>query len=325
MTRQKPLVLTMGEPAGIGPEITAAAWQRRAEKKLPPFFVVGDPSLYEIPVSEIEDPAQAIDLFKQALPVFPLKLKGKNKPGVLNPENAPCVIESIEKAVSFVQEGKASGIVTNPIHKNILHEAGFEFPGHTEFLAHLCGNHHQPVMMLMAKNLRVVPLTIHVPLAGVPGVISKQSIIEKAKIILSSLQTDFGLKAPRLAVAGLNPHAGESGQFGREEIEIISPAIETLKKDGHKVSGPYSADTMFHDEARAEYDAVLCMYHDQALIPVKTLDFHGGVNITLGLPIIRTSPDHGTALEIAGKGVARPDSLMTALLKAAEIVGYRAY
>ncbi len=321
----KPIALTMGEPAGIAPEITAAAWRDRAEKNLPPFFVIGDPGLYadHVPVQEIESPQEASAVFEAALPVLPLSLNKSVKAGTPFVENAPCVIESIEKAVRYALEGEVSAIVTNPIQKSVLTQAGFAFPGHTEFLADLCAGNLHPVMMLASKGLKVVPLTVHTALANVPSLITQEIITETARIVLNALKSDFGLKSPRLAVAGLNPHAGEAGQFGREEIDIIQPAIETLKNEGHDVSGPHSADTMFHEEARKNYDAALCMYHDQALIPLKTLDFHGGVNITLGLPIVRTSPDHGTALEISGKGQAKPDSLMAALFKLSEIVRNR--
>lgn len=325
MNMRLPIALTMGEPAGIAPEITAQAWSVRDREELSPFFVIGDPSLYkdDVPVQEIEDPLEVVNVFEKALPFLPLKLNKKAVAGRLDEANAPCVIESIRCAVDFVLQGRAAALVTNPIHKSILKTAGFDFPGHTEFLAHLCGGNYKSVMMLSAKGLNVVPLTIHEALADVPFLMSQDRIVETSKIILTALQKDFGFEKPRLAIAGLNPHAGENGQFGKEEIEIISPAIETLKNEGHDVSGPYSADTMFHNEARAHYDAALCMYHDQALIPVKTLDFHGGVNITLGLPIVRTSPDHGTALDIAGQGKARSDSLIAAILKADEIVGLR--
>ena len=321
----KPLALTMGDPSSIAPEITAAAWHAHDEKNLPSFFVIGDPALYEdiCPVQTIETPGQTQDIFEKALPVLPIALAQKAQPGALNPANTNAVLDSINRAVSFAQSGEARGIVTNPIHKAALQDSGFGFPGHTEYLAHLCGGNITPVMMLAAQDLRVVPLTIHMALADVPAALTKDKIIETAIIILKALKTDFGISNPCLAVAGLNPHAGESGAFGREEIDIISPAIQTLKNSGFNVNGPYSADTLFHEEARASYDAVLCMYHDQALIPLKTLDFHGGVNITLGLPIIRTSPDHGTALDIAGRGIARPDSLIAAIQKASDLSAHK--
>ncbi len=305
-----PLALTMGDPAGIAPEITLKAWQGRNNWNLPPFFVIGDPALYD-GAQQITSPARAIDVFKDALPVLPLALNAKANPGVLDSANAPPVLESIRRAVAFCESGEAAAIVTNPIHKAILKKSGsFDFPGHTEYLAHLTNSKTPPVMMLAAKELRVVPLTIHMALKDVPQNITQDLICATARTI------NVALDNPRIAVAGLNPHAGEEGAFGTEEIEIIVPAIERLKAEGLKISGPHSGDTLFHADMRRTYDVALCMYHDQALIPLKTLDFHGGVNVTLGLPIIRTSPDHGTALGIAGQGVANPQSLVQALLLA---------
>lgn len=312
----KPLALTMGEPAGIGPEITRAAYDRLRDEGVS-FFVVGDPALYPGCV-EIAAPEEAAALFKKALPVLPLTLKTENTIGSLNAKNSPAVIDSIEQAVALAQENRIGGVVTNPIHKAILQQAGFAHPGHTEFIAHLCGG-VTPVMMLAAKDLRVVPLTVHIALKNVPGAITQDMIIEKARITHAALKKDFGLKNPRLALAGLNPHAGEGGAFGREDLDIMVPAVAFLRQEGIDIAGPHSADTLFHEEARARYDVALCGYHDQALIPLKTLDFHGGVNVTLGLPIVRTSPDHGTALDIAGKGVARADSLIAAIKMAAEM------
>ncbi len=317
----KPLALTMGEPAGIGPEITLAAY-RAAGGKGTPFFVIGDPSLYP-GCAEIDAPEDAAAVFARHLPVMKLKLATAAQPGALNAGNSPAVIESIERAVAFAKDGRVGGVVTNPIHKAILKDAGFAHPGHTEFIAHLCGG-VTPVMMLAARDLRVVPLTVHIALKDVPAAITPSLIMEKARIAHAALQKDFGLENPRLALAGLNPHAGEGGAFGREDIDVMKPAIETLRGEGIDITGPHSADTLFHEEARARYDVALCGYHDQALIPLKTLDFHGGVNVTLGLPIVRTSPDHGTALDIAGRGLARPDSLIAAVRMAAEMAGKRA-
>lgn len=321
----KPLALTMGEPAGIGMELTAKAWRTREAECLPPFFVLCDPAQLgtEVPVQVIDDPAQTADVFESSLPVFPLNLPVRPEAGQLDVANTPAVLESIQKAVSFALEGRVSGVVTNPVHKDILKKGGFQFPGHTEFLAALCGLKHDPVMMLAAQDLRVVPLTVHLALSDVPSAITRDMILHKAHIVAAALKRDFGIGTPRLAVAGLNPHAGEGGAFGREEIEVILPAIEMLKAEGLEISGPHPADTMFHDAARKTYDAALCMYHDQALIPLKTLDFYGGVNVTLGLPIVRTSPDHGTALPIAGQGIARPDSLISAILMADEMAQSR--
>lgn len=319
----KPLVMTMGEPAGIAPEITLAAWRGAVEAELPPFCVIGDPALYkECPVREIAAPHEAAAVFADFLPVLPLPLPGPVEPGALNPANAPAVIRSIEKAVSFCLDGQAGAVVTNPIHKAALQQAGFGYPGHTEYIAQLCGG-MAPVMMLAARELRVVPLTVHIALKDVPAAVTQALVIEKARIVHAALRRDFGLESPRLALAGLNPHAGEGGQFGREDIEVLTPAIARLKEEGIAITGPHPADTLFHAEARAAYDVALCCYHDQALIPLKTLDFHGGVNITLGLPVVRTSPDHGTALGIAGQGIARADSLMAAVRQAGELARRR--
>lgn len=313
-----PLALTMGEPAGIAPEITIKAWQDRRKTALPCFFVIGDPFLYGgVPVVEIKAPQEALAVFDAELPVLPVRLAKAVKTGAPDSANAAAVLESIEKAVSFCRDGNAAAVVTNPIQKSSLQKSGlFPFPGHTEYLAHLTGG-AMPVMMLAAKDLRVVPLTIHMALKDVPLAITQDLICKTARIIHAALG------APRIAVAGLNPHAGEEGAFGREEIEIIAPAIAMLKAEGLLVSGPHSADTLFHAEARAGYDVALCMYHDQALIPLKTLDFHGGVNVTLGLDIIRTSPDHGTALGIAGQGIANHQSLVHALILAGDMAKKR--
>lgn len=315
----KPLALTMGEPAGIGPEITLAAYRAVPDV---PFFVIGDPALYPGCV-EIAAPEEAAQAFQKALPVLPMALKAPHQAGILNPENSPAVIHSIESAVAFAHSERVGGIVTNPIHKAVLKETGFPHPGHTEFIAHLCGG-VTPVMMLAAKDLRVVPLTVHIALKDVPAAVTQSLIMEKAHITHKALKNNFGLKNPRLALAGLNPHAGEGGAFGHEDIDIFAPAVAFLRQEGIDITGPHSADTLFHEEARARYDVALCGYHDQALIPLKTIDFHGGVNVTLGLPIVRTSPDHGTALDIAGKGVARAGSLIAAIKMAAGMAARRA-
>lgn len=312
-----PIALTMGEPAGIASEITMMAWGSARAQALPVFFVIGDPALYE-GCGVIDTPEEAAAMFAKKLPVLPLPLAEKAKTGTLNAKNSPAVIGSIEKAVAFARVNRVGAVVTNPIHKGILQEAGFAYPGHTEFIAHLCGE-VTPVMMLAARDLRVVPLTVHIALKDVPQAISRDLIIEKARITHQSLKENFGIEKPRLALAGLNPHAGEGGAFGREDIDVLMPAISELQAEGITITGPHPADTLFHEEARAKYDVALCCYHDQALIPLKTLDFHGGVNVTLGLPIIRTSPDHGTALDIAGKGVARADSLIAAIRLAAQM------
>lgn len=319
----------MGDPAGVGGEILIKAWQARVEQNLPPFFAIDNVARLkaiapECPIQEIASPTQACDVFANALPVLNIDLPETPILGTLNPANGQSVIRSIEKAVALCLVGEASGLVTNPIHKAALYEVGFAHPGHTEFVAHLCGKGETPVMMLAAKNLRCVPLTVHIPLKDVPSAVTHDLITEKTRIINKALKHDFGIKAPRIAVAGLNPHAGENNKIGFEDSAIIAPAIEALKQEGISITGPHPADTMFHEEARANYDVALGMYHDQALIPLKTLDFHGGVNITLGLSVVRTSPDHGTALDIAGQSIANPNSLMNAIKVAAQIAQNRA-
>ena len=321
-----PLALTMGDPAGVGAEITVKAWQRRAE--LPPFFLIDDPARLRampsaVPIAEITVPAEAEAAFHAALPVLPLELHVPPRPGVPEAQNAQVVIDAIDRAVALARAGAASGVVTNPINKKVLYDGvGFRWPGHTEYLAHL-GGVERTVMMLVAPELRVVPVTIHIPLAEVPGALSQELIVETARITVMALRRDFGIDQPRLAVAGLNPHAGEGGAMGREEIETIIPALETLRAGGLDVTGPLPADTMFHPAARARYDAALAMYHDQALVPIKTLDFARGVNVTLGLPFIRTSPDHGTAYDIAGEGKADPSSLIEAIRLAGQMAEMR--
>lgn len=335
----RPLVLTLGDPAGIGPEITFKAWEERRAEGLPPFALVAPLSLAEAlrdrlspdtPIEAVESLAEAVTVFERTLPVFAAGLEAARSdvtPGTPDPVYAPLVIGSIEAAVRLARQGQAAGVVTNPISKSHLYAAGFTHPGHTEFLAALCaegdGPAPSPVMMLAIEGLRVVPLTIHLALRHVAGRITEDLITATARQVLWALERDFGIVRPRLAVAGLNPHAGEGGAMGDEEARIITPAINALKAEGHDVSGPVPADSMFHTRARAKYDAALCMYHDQALVPLKTLDFDRGVNITLGLPIVRTSPDHGTAFDIAGKGVANPASLMAALMMAAEMAARR--
>lgn len=318
------LVITMGEPSGIGGELTLKAWTARHEKNLPPFFVIDDPVRLRaidknIPIHEIAHPKEAIGVFDSALPILPLPLIASAVPGTLNPENGHVVLESIRLAAKFCLDGQATAMVTNPIHKAVLYEVGFNHPGHTEFIADLCGKNEIPVMMLVAKDLRVVPLTIHVPLKDVPALVTKDLICDRVRIVHKAMRQDLKILSPRIVVAGLNPHAGENGTIGLEDQEIILPAIQLLNSEGINVTGPHPADTLFHEEARKAYDAALGIYHDQALIPLKTLDFYGGVNMTLGLSVIRTSPDHGTALDIAGQGTARPDSLINAIKMAGEI------
>jgi 4-hydroxythreonine-4-phosphate dehydrogenase len=307
MDRAAPILITMGEPAGIGPEVAVAAFEHFGGRiGSRPLRLVGDPALF---ASHREH-------------VIPTHARIKATPGRLDVANADAVTEAIELAVRACLHGEAAALVTAPINKAVLNEAGFPHPGHTEFLAALTGA-RRAVMMLASEKLRVVPLTIHLPVAEVPAAISKQAVFETAEIVLTALRRDFGILNPRLAVTGLNPHAGEEGMLGAEEEKIIAPAIAALKARGFAVTGPLSADTLFHEEARRAYDAALCMYHDQALIPIKTLSFWDGVNVTLGLPIVRTSPDHGTALDIAGTGKADPRSMIAAVKLAADMADAR--
>ena len=320
----QPLVLTMGDPAGIGGEITAKAWRELAGRG-PAFAIVADPDWiggYDIPINIIHALDQADDVFTSALPVLRLELPEIARPGHPDPANAPAIIASIERAVALAMDGSAAAVVTNPISKAVLYDAGFPHPGHTEFLGLLTGG--TPVMMLACPALRVVPVTIHVSLRQALDTLTGEAIVATARATHAALRRDFGIAAPRLAVAGLNPHAGEQGAMGSEEQTMIAPAIAQLRAGGIDASGPYPPDTMFTDAARATYDAAICMYHDQGLIPLKTLDMHHGVNVTLGLPIIRTSPDHGTAFDIAGSGTADPASLVAAIHLAAELAGRRA-
>jgi len=326
-----PLALTIGEPAGIGGEITLKAWSARHADRLPPFFVLDDPERLarlsallqlHVPVRPIAAPEEAARLFAEVLPVLPIALPQPVIPGQPDAGNAGAVIGAIARAVELVQSGRARAIVTNPIQKETLYAAGFPHPGHTEYLAELAGG-VTPVMMLLCPGLRVVPVTVHEPLERAIALLTRDLIVTTGRITAEALHRDFGIARPRLAVAGLNPHAGENGTLGREEIEIISPAIEELRGSGLEVSGPAPADTLFHAAARRRYDAALCMYHDQALIPLKTIDFDRGVNITLGLPFTRTSPDHGTACDIAGKGIANPASLIAAIELAGAVADRR--
>jgi len=324
----RPFALSMGDPAGIGPEITVKAWEALRTSAEHAFAVVAPPAIFAgVPYRVISNIAEAPAVFSDALPV--LSIDGTvGVAGCPTSENAAAVIASIETAVALCLSEQADGVVTNPIAKHVLYEAGFKFPGHTEFLGHLSRDHNAPyapgpVMMLAAQDLRVGLATVHVSLKSAAIQLSTDRIIRTARVMLGALALDFGVKNPRLALTGLNPHAGEDGALGREEIEIINPAAQALRDEGFDVTDAQPADTLFHAEARRTYDAVLAMYHDQGLIPVKTLDFHGGVNITLGLPFIRTSPDHGTAFGIAGQGIARPDSLIAAIKKAREIANNR--
>jgi len=330
--QRAPLVLTMGDPAGIGGEIALMAWHR-ARAELPPFVLLDDPTRLErlakrigldIPIAAIARCEDAVETFANALPVLKLSRRVTGEPGQPAARDATLVVEAIDRAVALVQKGSALAIVTNPVHKSALYDAGFPDPGHTEYLARLAGLTKAPIMMLAIHGLRVVPVTIHMALSEAIAALNADRIVHAARVTAAALQTDFGVVRPRLAIAGLNPHAGEEGHLGREEIEIIHPAIEQLERDGIAVTGPLAADTMFHKRARTKYDAAICMYHDQALIPLKTLDFDRGVNVTLGLPFVRTSPDHGTAFDIAGTGTASPESLIAALVMADHMVRNRA-
>ena len=319
------LALTQGDPAGIGSELALRAWLARDVAGVPPFIALTDPAHLrrvagrfglEVPVREVE-PEGAVALFPPALPVLPIGTLPPVKLGTPDPATATLTVESISRAVMLTKEGRAAAIVTNPIAKHVLYAAGFEHPGHTEFLAALASASTdgplRPVMMLWCEDLAVVPVTIHVPLARVPSLLTVELIVETAAIVARDLALRFGIAEPRRAIAGLNPHAGEAGTIGREDEEVVRPAVERLRAAGHNVTGPHPADTLFHGRARTTFDAAICMYHDQALIPIKTLAFDEGVNVTLGLPFIRTSPDHGTAFDIAARGIARPDSLLAAL------------
>ena len=327
MNAQPPSVLTMGEPAGIGGELTLRAWAEHRQA-LSPFFTLDDPARlrriaascgWDIPIAVIDDPREANAQFAQALPVIPLAAFADATFGSPGPDTASAVLESIERAVQYTLSGQARALVTNPIQKETLYDAGFGFPGHTEYLAALVGGGMRPVMMLASPSLRVVPVTVHTPLRNALDELTTDAILAQGKLVIDALRRDFGIDRPRLAVAGLNPHAGENGKLGSEDKDVIAPAIAALNGPGVEVFGPVPPDALFTPRARQKYDAALCMYHDQALIPIKALDFDRAVNVTLGLPIVRTSPDHGTALDIAGKGIADPSSLVCALQMAADI------
>ena len=328
------IALTMGEPAGIGGEIAIKSWQLR-KGGTPPFVLIDDPErIRELArrtglaaaVETVDDPEQAIAVFVEALPVLPLSLSLPERivPGRPDPKAAPAVIEAIDRAVALTRAGRTAAVVTNPIHKTTLYAAGFGYPGHTEYLADGAGLGAPAVMMLVCASLRVVPVTVHLPLAQAVAKLSTASIVHCGRRSAESLSADFAIARPRIAVAGLNPHAGEDGNLGAEEIDIIAPAVAELRGLGFDATGPHPADTLFHEQARRDYDAAICMYHDQALIPLKTIDFAGGVNMTLGLPYVRTSPDHGTAFGIAGTGRADPASLIAALRLAGEVARNRA-
>jgi 4-hydroxythreonine-4-phosphate dehydrogenase len=331
VTAGPPLALTMGEPAGVGPEIIALAWAALKDAGQT-FVVVGDAALMRaqgVAVQTVAAPADAAGAFGRAVPVLDIPLPAPVQPGRPDPANAGTVADWIEQAVNLAMAGEAAGVVTAPIAKAPLYAAGFRFPGHTEFIAELTADApftgvRGPVMMLTARDLRACLVTIHSPLAEVPELVTAERVTRTARVVHEAMRRDFGIARPRLALAALNPHAGESGALGLEEIEVLAPAAAALRGEGITITDPLPADTLFHDAARAGYDAVLCLYHDQALIPVKTLDFWGGVNATLGLPVVRTSPDHGTGFDIAGKGLARADSLIAAVRLAGEMAAARA-
>ncbi len=326
----------MGEPAGIGGEIALAAWLQRASAGLTPFVLLDDPARlraladhlgWSVPVVEVARAGEATDAFAEGLPVLPHLLPVHPAPGNPTGETAEAVLASIREAVRLTRAGETAAVVTNPIAKHVLTATGFDHPGHTEYLAWLAadgGPVPEPVMLLTCPELSVVPVTIHIPLAEVARRLSQSAIEHAGRVTAQAMARDFGIAHPRLAVAGVNPHASENGTIGREDIEIVAPACQTLRAEGIEVAGPLSADTLFHPRARQGYDAVLCMYHDQALIPIKTIDFARGVNATLGLPFVRTSPDHGTAFGIAGTGQADPASLIEALTTARRMARGRA-
>lgn len=326
-----PLLLTQGDPSGIGPELALAAWNLRREREIPAFALLGDPGHLsalrnrlhlDVPIRAVEA-HEAPAVFDAALPVIPLRAAVRGEPGRPDKGDAASTLEAIDRAVELVRAGAGSAVVTNPIAKHVLYEAGFRHPGHTEYLAALAAapgeEPPQPVMMIWSEALAVVPVTVHIPLADVPAALTTDLIVRTARIVAADLSRRFAIARPRLALAGLNPHAGEGGAIGREDGDVIAPAIARLRAEGLDVRGPLPADTMFHARARAQYDVALAMYHDQALIPIKTIAFDDGVNVTLGLPFVRTSPDHGTAFDIAGRGIARPDSLIAALRLAARL------
>jgi len=331
-----PLALTLGEPAGIGPDLALAIWRRRVELDIPAFYLVGDADFLrrraktlglDVPIATVA-PAAAVATFRSALPVLPIDVAVSAQPGHPDRSSAPAAVASIRRAVADVLAGAAAAVVTNPVAKNVLYNWGFAEPGHTEFLARLVqeatGKSLRPVMMLWSPELAVVPVTIHLPLREIFKQLSSDLIVETGRIVAHDLATRFALPRPRLTVAGLNPHAGEAGTLGEEDRTIVAPAVARLVAEGIDAKGPLPADSLFHERARAAYDAALCMYHDQALIPIKTLAFDHAVNVTLGLPFVRTSPDHGTAFDIAGTGNADPTSLVAALRLAARLAEYSA-
>ena len=328
-----PLAVSLGDPAGVGPELIAEAWARRETESLAPFFVAGAPELLaeaarvrglSLPIVELFHPGEALDCFDHGLPVL-VGIDGDYRPRAPDRAGAEMALASLTEAAQLAVAGEASGIVTGPIAKSRLAEVGFTHPGQTEFVAAACGIAAvDAVMMLAGPSLRTVPLTVHIALAAVPGLITTELIVRRARIVAAALQRDFGIAQPRIAIAALNPHAGEDGRMGGEDAAIIAPAVAQLRTEGIEATGPHPADALFAPHARAGYDVALCMYHDQALIPVKALDFDQGVNVTLGLPIVRTSPDHGTAFGIAGKRLANAGAMITAIRMAGECAARRA-
>lgn len=329
MPNRLPIAVALGDPAGIGPEITAKAWEVRKAAGLAPFCAIGDmralQAVWGGPIERVMSPQAALDCFDRALPVINIEDGGTITPGEPDVEGARCALDALEMAVGITRSGVVRALVTCPVSKQQLYAIGFSHPGQTEFIAERCGvASANAVMMLAGPTLRVVPVTTHIPLHEVSAALSIELIVAKARATVRGLVRDFSITSPRLVVAGLNPHAGEAGALGREEIDIIVPAIAQLRDEGIDISGPYPADALFHARVRATYDAALCMYHDQALVPLKTLHFDEGVNITLGLPIIRTSPDHGTAFGIAGKNMANPGAVIAALQMAHTATACRA-
>lgn len=326
---QSPLAISLGDPAGIGPEVIAKCWDNRDSFALPPFVAIGDPnsltSIWDGPIELVDDPRQADAAFDYGLPLIQLNTPRSDLPGHPTVAGAHTSLDALEMAVGLARSGSASAVVTGPVAKEQLYAIGFQHPGQTEFVAERCGvSPGNVVMMLAGPTLRTVPVTTHLPLDAVPANLTSALIESRGRAALRGLQRNFGIAEPRLAISGLNPHAGEGGQLGREEVEIIEPAIAALAADGWRVTGPHPADTMFHARARANYDAALCMYHDQALIPIKALHFEEAVNVTLGLPIVRTAPDHGTAFDIAGQDRADPRPMAAAIRMAAQNAQQRA-
>ena len=327
-TPYRPLAVSLGDPAGIGPEVVGKCWDHRDRFGLPPFVAIGDPrslaSIWDGPIAAIDDPREADSAFDVGLPILPMGSVDGDIPGHPSVAGAHCSLDALELAVGLARSGSAAAVVTGPVSKQQLYAIGFAHPGQTEFVAERCGVAPGNVaMMLAGPSLRTVPVTTHVPLDRVSSMLSPNLIENRGRAALRGLQRNFGIADPRLAISGLNPHAGEGGALGREEIDLIIPAIEALRAEGWRVTGPHPADTMFHTAARGQYDAALCMYHDQALIPLKALHFEEGVNITLGLPIVRTAPDHGTAFDIAGQDRADPRAMAAAMRMAAECATHR--